>query len=421
MGNEIHLFLLPQTAGPASLAAAIRIGAWGSATATGLEVVQSVLAAKRMSDDSFSSLVGAHTDAFIGGDSHLQAEYRRAIEGYILSNPNKFEAILPRLNPGMVGAVPAGMPVDTTFGEIIINASRKTAVFQTAHAASNIIIKDNRKSGQNETPQFAAKNADPDSPLEVSKEYESALDVEGLYFKNDSLYFEDKMVERLGVGGQGVVDVHPRVPGAVIKTVKIGAFNLLAGASGSDEGVVEKEERATVALAMAGVGPRYFGRVEIPRRLNALDRIFGEAGASKRIGSVRERIFGMTVQDLIYLSAYKNEEHALVLDLIDRFAWARMKVDDFHPRNIMIGRTRMDKRCRAYLVDGGNLLEVDPCISREELRERILKSVVVIESYLVEGVGVVSTFEVLKKILEDGLARSTRETLWQHIKDKIGR
>jgi hypothetical protein len=165
-----------------------------------------------------------------------------------------------------------------------------------------------------------------------------SLEVDGLTLKRGAWRRGEEKLERLGQGEFGFVDVHPTVPGAVIKTVEHSA-SIQLFSNPDPRKSAELEETTARALAAADAGPRHFGR----------------AAVAGRLVSVRERVYGDTLESLSREKRLGPGESALVLDLLRRLAAANLKSDDMRPANVMIGRTLLDPRRRAYLVDGGNL------------------------------------------------------------------
>lgn len=230
-----------------------------------------------------------------------------------------------------------------------------------------------------------------------SRAAKPGLELEGLSYGRKGLTHEGRGVEHIGRGDFGVVDAHPKMEGAVIKTVAPSAEAMLFSMP-DPKAVADKEEATARRLEQAGVGPRYLGRAVLDGRLV----------------SVRERVYGRDVQRLIADRKFGRKAERLILDMLRRMAEAGVKTDDMHPRNIMIGRTAADPERKAYLVDGGNLLKPDsgdkPTF--EELHGQQTTLLVKLDPY----VGEVVFSRPFKQLLEEGIARSRQRTWWQRFK-----
>ncbi len=191
----------------------------------------------------------------------------------------------------------------------------------------------------------------------------TGLELEGLSIRAGVLRGRDgSPAPELGRGLRGVVNVHPGIEGAVIKTVRMVAqSNELAAASESTPAQLSaKEEETARALEALGAGPRFFGS-------GVLD--------GERL-SVRERVYGETVETLASARAYGPDEHALVLEMLGLLAGAGKTATDLKTANIMIGRTASDPRRRAYLVDGGALAALPAGVAAEKRLDAVLDSYV---------------------------------------------
>jgi hypothetical protein len=218
------------------------------------------------------------------------------------------------------------------------------------------------------------------------------LALEGLRYRGGALSRGGVKAAELGRGMRGVVHAHPAIEGAVVKTVAIqGEVSPIAARTGimiappNPREVWEREAESARRLADAGAGPRYFGAAVIDGRL----------------ASVRERVYGDTVEALSARRAYGPEEHALVLALVDRLAAAGIHPSDHRAANIMIGRTAADPARRAYLVDGGFLHDAD---ASRGLAERAAD---VLDSYVSAGGGF-AVARTLRAELQRGLDRAAR-------------
>jgi hypothetical protein len=204
---------------------------------------------------------------------------------------------------------------------------------------------------------------------------------------------------RLGQGEFGFVDVHPTIQGAVVKTVAYsGSVEMFSDTP--PERTAEQEETISRALAAADAGPRHFGR----------------SSPHGYLVSVRERVFGDTLDDLSRGRRLGPEERELVLDLLRRLAAAGLKPADLRAPNVMIGRTLLDPRRRAYVVDGGKFLPVPPELDAEGRYRDLLNEPIVIMARFDRYAGMIQTTQTMREVLDKGVERSERVTGWQRFK-----
>jgi hypothetical protein len=225
------------------------------------------------------------------------------------------------------------------------------------------------------------------------------LELDGLELKRGSWRRGAAPLERLGQGEFGFVDVHPTIPGAVVKTVEHSAeIQLFSNASHEDSAV--KEEETSRALADADAGPRHFGRA---------------VRAGRRV-SVRERVFGETLEQLGRGKRLGPAERELVLDLLRRMGEANTKSDDMRPSNVMIGRTLLDPRRRAYVVDGGNLSALPAGLDAEGRVRALLDEPIVLRARFDPNMGWIEKVRTMRQILDEGVERASRTTRWLRFK-----
>ena len=226
-----------------------------------------------------------------------------------------------------------------------------------------------------------------------------SLGLDGLAYKRGTWRRGEDKLERLGQGEYGFVDVHPAVPGAVIKTVAYsGSVEMFSDAP--PEQTAAQEEEISRALAAADAGPRHFGRAELGGYLV----------------SVRERVYGDTLDDLSRGRRLGPEERELVLDLLRRLADAGLKPADMRAPNVMIGRTLLDPRRRAYVVDGGKLLPIAPGLDAEGRYRDILDAPVVVMARFDRYAGLIENTQSMREVLDKGVERAERVTRWQRFK-----
>jgi hypothetical protein len=227
-----------------------------------------------------------------------------------------------------------------------------------------------------------------------------SLGLDGMKLVRGTWRRDGAKLERLGQGEFGFVDVHPAVAGAIVKTVAHSASIMLLG--GDDPMQTALREEATArALSAADAGPRHFGRAEI---------------GGGYLVSVRERVFGDTLESLSYRRRLGPEERDLVLDLVRRLAAAGLKPDDLRPANVMIGRTLLDPRRRAYVVDGGNLNPAPAGLDAEGRSRDLLDATIILRGRFVKDVGWIEDTTTLRTILDRGVDRAGRVTRWQKFK-----
>jgi len=101
-------------------------------------------------------------------------------------------------------------------------------------------------------------------------------------------------------------------------------------------------------------------------------RIVAAAVVDGRRVTVRERVFGETIQDLVRRRSFGAEEEALVLDMLRRMAARNVLVSDLTPLNIMIGTTERDPVRKAWFIDGGLVDAFPEGLTEEQRVEKLL-------------------------------------------------
>jgi hypothetical protein len=230
-----------------------------------------------------------------------------------------------------------------------------------------------------------------------------SLELDGLVMKGRKITQDKQKLQFLGAGEFGAVYVHPKVDGAIIKAVEHGFEVALFGGQSITQ-TANEEEQTSRALAAADAGPRYFGRAVV----------------GGRELSVRERVFGDTMQSLAWDRKFGVEERGLVLDLLRRMAKAGLLTDDKRAPNIMIGRTLLDPRRRAYLIDGGHVLPVEAGLSEDALFERLLHQNTIIVRRFDPHMGEVEISKPFSQIVDEAVRRATKTSFLDRLKE-IGR
>lgn len=207
------------------------------------------------------------------------------------------------------------------------------------------------------------------------------LGLEGLRFKE---------LPYIGRGEFGVVADHVKEPGTVVKAVSMAPSIFTAMADPVK--IAENEEKTARAYAAAGAGPRYYGRLGT--------------------WSVREKIYGDTMEKLIDSRRFGRRANKLVLELLERMAAAGLNSDDLKPKNIMIGRTASDRTRRAYVVDGGNML---PAKTAQELREQQITLFVRMDAH----VGEIAFTRPFYEFLNEGLDRAVNRDWRSRVKQGL--
>jgi hypothetical protein len=226
-----------------------------------------------------------------------------------------------------------------------------------------------------------------------------SLELTDLTLKRGGWRRGGEKLERLGQGEFGFVDAHPSLPGAVIKTVEHSAsIQMFSNPHPSETAALE--QKTATALAAADAGPRHFGRAVV---------------AGREV-SVRERVYGETLDDLSRDKRLGTEESSLVKNLLRRLAAAGLKPDDMRPSNVMIGRTALDPRRRAYLVDGGNLARLPEEMDAGSRYWELLHLPIVLRGRFDPNMGFVEFSKTMDIILAEGLERSSRTTRWLRFK-----
>ncbi len=240
------------------------------------------------------------------------------------------------------------------------------------------------------------------------------LGLEGILRRWGRLYLEDRELQALGQGDFGRVYAHPKDPGAVIKLVAFSAGALLS-AGLSKEQAARLESLVGARLAAIGAGPKVLGTASIPGEPSRLRRrlwgLFGwEARVPERPAVVMERIYGETVEQLIAQRRFTRLDYDLIQRMLERMAKGRARASDLRPANVMIGRTLADAEPRAYLVDGGWLLQVKESESREELLQSLRRhqAPIVGGPDSSEGFWGENLTDPLDDVLKAGLARSAK-------------
>jgi hypothetical protein len=203
---------------------------------------------------------------------------------------------------------------------------------------------------------FEAKAPAPrpkaEAPLDDSPA--GKLGLSGLKRQGDGWVKDGRPLQRVARGTIGFIDIHPTRPGLIVKTISPHTDQFFNGLT--IDVAVAADDKAAQALADAGVGPK----------------VLGTATIDKRHVSVRERVFGKTMRQLIDEKSFGAEEEALVLDMARRMAKANTLVSDMTPQNIMIGVTERDGTRKAYFVDGGIVESFPPGLDEEARYDKIL-------------------------------------------------
>ena len=164
-------------------------------------------------------------------------------------------------------------------------------------------------------------------------------ELEGLFFVVWGLHHGAQYLMKLGGNDAGKLYAHPTIPGAAVQ-VPAAPFARLTLLGSPPHEAADRDAATASRLGDLGLGPRYFGRGVLPGRLSKLYPV-----------SVRERIYGASIPQLVRDYSYRPEEENLVQGLFDRALARRLQVPALrHPANIWIGQTLADPRNRAYLV-----------------------------------------------------------------------
>ncbi len=225
-----------------------------------------------------------------------------------------------------------------------------------------------------------------------------SLGLDGLTLKRGAWRLGEKTLDRLGQGEFGFVDVHPTIEGAVIKTVEHSAEIHLMSTQ-SPKTTAAGEKASAELLSSIDAGPRWLGGAII----------------GGRIVSVRERVYGDTLEGLLR-GKFTADDEALILDLLRRMSGAGVATNDLRSSNIMIGRTLLDPRRRAYVVDGGSKVEYPEGLDAQARFTHLLNMPVVIRGRFDMNVGFVEYVKSLRAMMDEGLERASRVTRWQKFK-----
>lgn len=218
----------------------------------------------------------------------------------------------------------------------------------------------------------------------------SDLHFESSGFLDYYLTAEGRPSQKLGQGELGRVDVHPFFSGAVVKTPVISTGLHLRNPGLTEEKVTASTAASAQALANAGVGPRFLGVGEV-EGLPVL---------------VRERVFGRDIADLVRRRQFYSGELKMARAMLMRMAAGGLQVVDPKPSNIMIGFVPGDEERRAWFVDGGALMAVDPDFSAATLFHQLWAQDFLVHAWLDSVFGEVRVTKALGYFLEDGVVRS---------------
>lgn len=225
------------------------------------------------------------------------------------------------------------------------------------------------------------------------------LELDELALKRGAWRRGEEKLDRLGQGEFGFVDVHPSIDGAVVKTVEHSA-SILMMSSQSPETTAAGEKESADLLSSVDAGPRHFG----------------SAIHAGRLVSVRERVYGETLENLFLNARFGAEEQALVTDLLARMAQQGVMTNDLRPANIMLGRTLLDPRRRAYVVDGGSRASFPEGFDADARFSHLLNAQIVLRGRFDQHVGFVEYTKSLAQMMAEGRERAARVTRWQKFK-----
>jgi hypothetical protein len=249
--------------------------------------------------------------------------------------------------------------------------------------------------------------APPPSPPRAETQSADPLGLEGITFHSTfaggQLHGLKGELDGLGRGNFGIVYDHPKMNGAVIKLADHAPEVLMEDPGRTLEQTADSEDAVLRRLAAADLSPRVLGRAVI----------------GGRPVSVREKIYGETLEDLFARKAYGPSEHDLVMDLLSRAAAQHVFPEDMRMPNIMIGTTLRDPVRRAYIVDSTRVREIGPELSVEQLREDLYRQEIVVSHRRDPFVGpVVNTkpfYELLDKAL--GVRKPWRRRFSEFLND----
>lgn len=202
--------------------------------------------------------------------------------------------------------------------------------------------------------------------------------------KNSRWTLGGRPLKKLGHGTIGTVEVHPNYPGLIVKTIEPSFDQLFMGLT--YEVASEADNKAAETLASAGVGPKVIGSAVV---------------AGRRV-SVRERVFGKTMQELADKKLFGEKEEGLVHDMLRRMAAANTLVTDLKPENIMIGHTEKDHEVKAWFIDGGMVEELPAGLDLEGRYQKILNfpNVVAVRQDMNSG-RMIESYRTLESYLQD--------------------
>lgn len=256
----------------------------------------------------------------------------------------------------------------------------------------------------------AAKTGTPSlvygqSPLEslagiVSGKKDSSYNyASGITRRDELLFHSGKKMTLLGKGGFGAVYVHPVHEDVVLKLLAIQLDAALFG-SQSAQDVFREDIRVTEKLAQVGAGPHLLGTISV----------------DGRPATVKERVFGDTVESLFFERRMTPADVELIREMLIKMAEAGYHLNDLRLPNMMIGTTRTNPTRQAYLIDANDAPDFPADLSVTERFQVLYHQVVVrkirIDPYrgTMEGNG-----PSLSALLQEGLDRANDKTWWQRL------
>ena len=274
----------------------------------------------------------------------------------------RVEAVVPRIAPAGVAAVPRGYsslslgalaapPLSASFS-VAPSPYAAAAPISAAGAPAALLPAAAASVPDAALPPSAAERPAAESPVTASavehpvdrnvgrwslpkSEEGAAWRFRDLPFLSARLWDGSRAAPEAGAGAMGSVFVHPSRPDSVVKVARRGYADASGDFMSSDEDALDFEDRDLARLAALGASPRPLARLTI----------------SGRPASERERVYGSTVARLKKLRAFGPREHWLVHQLLGRIAEGGYVARDLNLGNIMIGRRGGDPLERAWLVD----------------------------------------------------------------------
>ncbi|MBI4211999.1 MAG: hypothetical protein HY540_05115 [Deltaproteobacteria bacterium] len=217
----------------------------------------------------------------------------------------------------------------------------------------------------------------------------------GLSVKKNNLIFWGQPLQLLGHGHFGRVFVHPEDQGIILKLEALSAEAMLLGNSNHQKAWRDETDISS-KLSETNLGPRYFGNFNI----------------GGRFVTVKERIFGFTIEQLMWQKKFDRVAYHMVRSVLACAAMESVYLEDLRLCNLMIGTTQTHPQPRAFIIDGKNLQSTSPGIEGSFERDLIYQRIFM-GSRFHPDLGHFDITKPLDDLLLEGVKESERPSLMQ--------